>query len=558
MRYLALATDYDGTLAHHGSVDSETVDALRRLRATGRKLLLVTGRQIEDLGKVFPEVSLFDRVVAENGALIYRPDRKEIRLLAEAPPSAFVEELKRRRIQPLATGHVVVATEQPNDGFVLEVIRQLGLELQVIFNKGSVMVLPSSVNKATGLAAALAELGLSPHNVVGIGDAENDHAFLSECECGVAVANALDAVKQRADHVTDGRAGEGVKEIIEGLIDNDLRDLDSKLTRHMIALGRDGDQPVSLRPYGSAVVLAGPSGSGKSSLVRGVVERLKSQAYQFCLIDPEGDYDNLQVAVSLGTPDRAPSLNEVMGILQDPAESVVINLLGLRVAERPGFFGELLPRIQQLRAGSGRPHWLIVDEAHHLLPSSWGKVDVTLPEALASALLITVHPQNLAADVLERVDVVLAVGDPKDVLKPFGVKTDITLDQGEAAIWSRRDSTVRSFRILPSRLERQRHVRKYAAGDLGDHAFLFRGPDGRLNLRAQNLGLFLQIADGVDDETWLYHLRRGDYANWFRTIIKDPELEKVARRAEQSAGKSAEESRRIIREAVEQRYTAPA
>ena len=48
----------------------------------------------------------------------------------------------------------------------------------MIFNKGAVMILPSGVNKATGLAAALEELGLSPHNVVGVGDAENDHAFL--------------------------------------------------------------------------------------------------------------------------------------------------------------------------------------------------------------------------------------------------------------------------------------------------------------------------------------------------------------------------------------------
>jgi HAD superfamily hydrolase (TIGR01484 family) len=455
VRYLALASDYDGTLAHHGQVDPSTIEDLRRLRATGRKLLLVTGRQIDDLGQVFPSVDLFDAVVAENGALIYRPQRQEIRLLAEAPPAAFVEELRRRRVEPLATGHVVVATEQPNDAIVLEVIRQLGLELQVIFNKGSVMVLPSSVNKATGLAAALRELGLSPHNVVGIGDAENDHAFLSECECGVAVANALDAVKQRADHVTDGRAGDGVREVIEGLIRNDLGDLDAKLTRHLIALGREGDQPVSLRPYGSAVVLAGPAGSGKSSLVRGILERLKAQAYQFCIVDPEGDHDNLDVAVSIGAPDRPPSLREVMSILDDPAESVVINLRGLRVPERPGFFAQLLPRIEELRARTGRPHWLVVDEAHHLLRSSWGTVGVSLPQVLSSALLITVHPENLSPDVVRRVDIVLAVGAPGELLRPFGVKCEMTLDTGEAVIWSRADGSVRRFRLQPGRGEQQ-------------------------------------------------------------------------------------------------------
>jgi hypothetical protein len=37
----------------------------------------------------------------------------------------------------------------------------------------------------------------------------------------------------------------------------------------------------------------------------------------------------------------------------------------------------------------------------------------------------------------------------------------------------------------------------------------FRGPEGRLNLRAKNLALFLQIAEGIDDSTWLHHLRAG-------------------------------------------------
>ncbi|TMD17409.1 MAG: HAD-IIB family hydrolase [Chloroflexi bacterium] len=559
MRYLAFATDYDGTLAHHGEVDQDTVGLLRRLKASGRKLILVTGRQVDDLARVFPELAVFDLVVGENGALIYRPDRRETRRLADPPPSSFVDELHRRGVEPLAVGQVVVATEQPNEGVVLEVIRQLGLELQVIFNKGSVMVLPSSVNKASGLRAALEEFALSPHNVVGIGDAENDHAFLSVCECGIAVANALDAVKQRADHVTEGRASAGVREVIEALISNDLRPLEAAtLRRHSILIGHAGDEAVVLSPYGSAVLLAGPSGSGKSSLARGILERLHEHGYQFSIVDPEGDYDNLEVAVTIGTPDRAASVGEVMGILKDPAESVAINLLALRVQERPAFFAELLPHVQQLRAQTGRPHWLVVDEAHHLLPASLGKADVSLPQALSSTLLITVHPQTLAKDVLDEVDVALAVGAPEDVLQLFGASSGMTLSSGEAVIWSRRDRSLNRFTILPGRLERQRHVRKYAAGDLGDHAFHFRGKDGRLNLRAQNLAMFIQIADGVDEETWLYHLRQGDYASWFKTAIKDRELEEAARRAESLQDSPAVESRRLIKEAIEQRYTAPA
>src|SRR5207237_3034226 len=128
--------------------------------ATGRRLLLLTGRRIYDLIRVFPEVGTFDRVVAENGPLLYRPQSRETRVLSEPPPAAFVEKLRRRRVEPLTVGQVFVATEQPNERVVLEVIGELGLDLQVILNKGAMIVLPASVNKATGLRAAFVELGI--------------------------------------------------------------------------------------------------------------------------------------------------------------------------------------------------------------------------------------------------------------------------------------------------------------------------------------------------------------------------------------------------------------
>jgi HAD superfamily hydrolase (TIGR01484 family) len=228
LRYLALAADYDGTLASQGTVASETIEALRRLAATGRKLILVTGRRIDDLIRVFPEVAIFDRVVAENGPLIYRPQSRQTRMLSEPPPAEFIEALQKRRVEPLTVGQVFVATEQPNERTVLDAIGELGLDLQVILNKGSVMVLPASVNKATGLSAALEELGIAPQDVVGIGDAENDEAFLAMCACGVAVANALDSLKAHTDYVTVGADGAGVREIIDLLISEDLRSVAAK------------------------------------------------------------------------------------------------------------------------------------------------------------------------------------------------------------------------------------------------------------------------------------------------------------------------------------------
>ena len=231
MRYHVLAADYDGTLAHDGRVDEPTLAALHRLAETGRKLVLVTGRQLDDLLDVFPRADVFMRIVAENGAVLYRPDTRETRDLAEPVPSALVDTLRGADVTPLAVGRVIVSTWQPWDTTVLEAIRTLGLELQVIFNKGAVMVLPSGVNKASGLLTALDDLRISPHNCVGIGDAENDHAFLGVCECAVAVANALPMLKEKADWVSTADHGAGVVEIIDGLVRDDLADLESRLTR---------------------------------------------------------------------------------------------------------------------------------------------------------------------------------------------------------------------------------------------------------------------------------------------------------------------------------------
>lgn len=227
MRYLALATDYDGTLAAHGKVTESTLEALQQVRLSGRKLLMVTGRHLPDLKSVFEQLDLFDVVVAENGALLYWPATRDEKLLCDPPDPRFIKLLEKREV-PITVGRGIVATWEPHERAVLECIRDLGLELHVIFNKGSVMVLPSGVNKATGLLAALKDLGLSARNVVGVGDAENDHAFLTECECAVAVANALSTLKERADVVTQGKQGQGVEELIAQLLENDLARYGSK------------------------------------------------------------------------------------------------------------------------------------------------------------------------------------------------------------------------------------------------------------------------------------------------------------------------------------------
>ncbi len=568
MRYQVLACDYDGTIAHDGKVDAPTVAALERLLATGRRLLLVTGRELPDLATTFARQDLFEWIVAENGGLLYRPSNREEIPLAPAPLAKFLQELRRRGVGPISVGRVIVATWEPHQKAVFETIHDLGLDLQVIFNKGAVMVLPAGVNKATGLAAALKKMGLSAHNACAVGDAENDCAFFRVAECAAAVSNALPAVKELADMVTVADHGAGVAELIDEIIYSDLRGRDDRLGRHHLVIGSRGGDPVKLPSYAPAVLIAGPSGSGKSTVAAGLVEGLREQKYQFCVIDPEGDYEGFEGCVSLGGPQHAPAADEILRVLENPKANLVVSMTGLPIAQRPPFFLELLPALLRMRARTGRPHWLILDEVHHLMPAAWKPPEGLLPQVWRNVLLITVSPGLLSADLLKRVDTVLAVGqDAGRTVNQFATAVgsapalfgDVALEQGDVLFWRRDGEPPCKLRARSIKAARRRHRRKYAEGNLPpERSFYFRGPQDKLNLRVQNLMLFLQIADGIDDETWDFHLRQGDYSRWFREGIKDEELAVAAERVEHLSAIKAAESRAAIRAAIERDYTLPA
>jgi hydroxymethylpyrimidine pyrophosphatase-like HAD family hydrolase len=228
----ALATDYDGTLAHDSHVDGETLAALQRLKDSGRRIILVTGREMPELESVFPEFALCDAIVAENGGLIVWPAENRQEVLGEPVPETFLREIMHRDVKPYSVGKVVFATWRPHETVVLQIIQDLGLEFQIIFNKRAVMVLPSGMNKATGLAHVLKRLEIPPENVVGVGDAENDHAFLDSCAFAVAVENALSALKGKCDLVLTKDHGAGVVELIERMLSDDLQSLGPRRPRN--------------------------------------------------------------------------------------------------------------------------------------------------------------------------------------------------------------------------------------------------------------------------------------------------------------------------------------
>jgi hydroxymethylpyrimidine pyrophosphatase-like HAD family hydrolase len=232
MRFRVFATDYDETLARASRVDNSTLAVLERLRASGKLVFMVTGREVDDLRSIFSRLELFDVVVAENGAVLYYPADDKTKPLHAPPPSEFIAQLRARDVSPLSVGQVIVASHEPHEITIQETIKSLGLELEIILNKGAVMVLPPGVNKASGLTAALREKGIEPSRVAGIGDAENDHSFLDLCGLGAAVANALPALKRQADFVTKASHGAGVAELAELIMRIDSQQRRSELELH--------------------------------------------------------------------------------------------------------------------------------------------------------------------------------------------------------------------------------------------------------------------------------------------------------------------------------------
>jgi phosphoglycolate phosphatase (TIGR01487 family) len=221
MKYRLLATDYDGTIAHHGAVDAATVEALQKFKESGRKVLLVTGREIPDLHSVFSETSIFDLIVAENGALLYWPQTKFEKTIAPPPPKEFPELLRKKAVNTLSVGRVIVATMDVYEKPVREALTELKLDSEIIPNKGSLMVLPRGIDKGFGLAVALRELKIDPSEVVAVGDAENDHSLFRGAGFSAAVANALPELKAHASWVTPSAHGTGVRELIERILKED-------------------------------------------------------------------------------------------------------------------------------------------------------------------------------------------------------------------------------------------------------------------------------------------------------------------------------------------------
>jgi hypothetical protein len=381
------------------------------------------------------------------------------------------------------------------------------------------------------------------------------------------VSNALPALKQSADFVTAGARGAGIVELLQRIRSEDIK---IAAEQHFgLALGTvsGSNEPALLDLQDGGVLIAGQSGVGKSTIATALTERMVESGMQFCVLDPEGDYDALAGAVCVGGSRSPPTTEQTLSLLHRLDTNVVVNTLAIALEERPDFFLELLHGIVKKRNRTARPHWLLIDEAHHVLPAERGDLGESLPDILPGTIFITVHPEAMSPAALRMIETVIAVGDnAPDVISQFcrAVKEAAPLNMeppksGHVLLWKRGKKIAEDVIAIRSEQAHKRHTRKYAEGELGkDKSFYFHGADHKLNLRANNLMTFIQLADGIDDATWEHHLRAHDYSSWFRNSIKDDGLAQDAEKIENDQRISALESRSRMAASINQRYTKAA
>lgn len=414
MKFCVLALDYDGTMARDGQALPEVVAAIREARAEGIKVILVTGRILSDLRRVFTEEDLFDAIVAENGAVIAFPN-SWTRVLGRPASRELLSRLCELRVE-VAFGECVIEADSAAAPQILEAIRKLDLPLMLVFNHSRVMVLPQGTTKASGLREALNTMRLSLHNCIGIGDGENDHALLDVCEVGVAVSWGSQSLQKIADHILEGSGPVSLARYIRD-VSRHPKLPPQRADDRRVLLGETADGPVVTSILGRNILIAGDPRSGKSWIAGLFTEHLLSQGYCLCVIDPEGDYSTLESlpGVVVFRDEEPPRLSDVARALRHPETSIVIDLSTLTHDEKLGYVQELLPMVATLRRNSGLPHWIVVDEAHYFLNQAMVGQRVDLE--LAAYVLITYRPSHLHAELLRATEsiIVTPLTDPNEV-----------------------------------------------------------------------------------------------------------------------------------------------
>jgi hypothetical protein len=567
----AIACDYDGTGATDGHLAPEVAEALHAARSAGIVTLLVTGRVLDDLRVALVDFAAFDAVVAENGAVVWLRESDRTIVLGAPPSEQFLGRLRAARA-PFHAGAVVVGTWDTHVPELIALVRETGADLQRVFNRTAVMLLPSGINKAVGTLRALDELGRSPRNLVAFGDAENDLPLFALAELAVAARGSIPAVAAAADDRMRLPGPAGVADWVRGLLERGGRLPTPR--RRAIELGSadDGTRAV-LRPDGGNVLVSGDPRSGKSWVAGLAAEYLMEAGYRLFLFDPESDHaavGHRPGAIVLGKEIALPRADDLGTVIANAGVSVAVDMASLPYTKKREYIGRALASICAERARSGIPHSIIVDEAHHFFGAgALSSADAAIHTG--NILLVTHRPSLIAPHVLESVgafiltqttveqeryfvDALLRARGPRDLDVSTAFRA---LESPHGGLLSSDDGVPRWQTFVPRpRLSAQTiHTRRYANIVLpAEKGFFFRLPDDGTVATACTLEEFDRALASVPAASLQYHGARGDFSRWARDVVGDIDLAAGLAKLEAISATGAPVKREEFRRHLRARY----
>jgi hydroxymethylpyrimidine pyrophosphatase-like HAD family hydrolase len=541
MKLSAIALDYDGTVARGDVLDSSVRKAIAMARTQGIVVLLVTGRILDDLRRVAGDLHFVDGVIAENGAVLHFPDNGHTSTLAPRISEGFMAELRRRGI-PFGAGQCLVDADANEAPRLLEAIRALEQPLVLIFNGGRVMTLPQGVSKATGLHAALDTLRLSARNTVAIGDAENDHELLRLAEVGVAVQWGSAALRAAADIVLPGGGPPAVGDYVRTLAETGRLPIPPRARRRLLLGYTDDGREFSLAVRGRNVLVAGDAKSGKSWVAGLLCEQLIMHGYCLCVIDPEGDYTSLEAlpgVTVLGGEDPPPTPRDLIRALRYPDRSVVIDLSRRPHEEKIQHIRALLPALNVLRARTGLPHRILLDEAHYYLHGVDARQLLDLERG--GYTVVTYWASRLPKELLADTEVMIVTCESNPAEVDAFCRYCARCTQDERERWSilghlnagqavalpiteEAGGELRLFTMAPRLTPHVRHREKYVDVPVAEYRAFYFGSNGRPARRARTLRQFVAELERTPAAYLEPYIRRGDFSRWIADVLGDHAL----------------------------------
>lgn len=314
-----------------------------------------------------------------------------------------------------------------------------------------------------------------------------------------------------------------------------------RASERLISLGENASGTVETSILGRNILIAGDPRSGKSWIAGLFVEHLLLQGYCLCVIDPEGDYSGLAALpdVLVYNDAKPPRLSNVERALKHPNTSIVIDLSSESHEEKLEYVRELLPMLARLRRKSGRPHWILVDEAHYFLDRS--DAEFSMNVVFAAYVLVTYRPSHIHSVLLNATGtiIVTSLTDPEEVM----TLTELNGTKGaehewaevlgglkinEAAMVPRHSSEgclPQRFTVGSRLAAHVRHRSKYTDVPMPiDRSFYFTCHGRNFGPPARTLKEFVSLQARLPVSAMEEHARRGDFSNWIAKVFSDHPL----------------------------------